>query len=234
VDRVTFCVTTFERPGLAQRCTNSIRERYPDAPVLVADNSETAGRVDGADVFPLPFDCGISACRNALLDLAETPLVMFCDDDFVLTDESDVDALIPVGGVDLVAGMVLRPGETEAHYEGRLIIEDRVLRYVEGPHRDGWFDIVFNWFVADTDAVRQVRWDPLLKLAEHTDFFLRARGVLKVGYNPDVSVSHRAVSPGGYREWRSRGWDYARKMFEKHGIDYAVGFDGKRWPPCDQ
>lgn len=51
-------------------------------------------------------------------------------------------------------------------------------------------EVVRNFFVGRTERVRQVGWDPQLKLVEHADFFARARGVLTVAYDPELAVLH--------------------------------------------
>lgn len=225
---VTFCVTTFERPESVKACVESIRQFYPEVRVLVGDNSRCPQEIPTTELVEVPFDSGISVTRNALLDRVDTPLVTFLDDDYVFTEATRMELLRP-DGVDVVAGMVLYANGRDGHYEGLLEIEDGVLYYRPGT-RNGLYDIVFNFFVASTEAIRSIRWDPDLKLAEHTDFFLRAKGHLKVAYEPQVKVRHIHTSPAGYQAYRDRGWDYTRKMLTKHDLVAAVAFDGSRFP----
>lgn len=233
MDDITICVTTFERPRCLTRCVESIRTHYPNTPILVGDNSKEPTAVPGAELVVLPFDCGVSATRNQLLAETDTELVVFCDDDFVFGPDTRIESLkhrLQRDRLDVCAGMVTRGHPPrESHYEGLLEIEDRVLHYRRGD-RDGLFDIVFNFFLARTAALRSIGWDPDLKLAEHTEFFLRAKGKLRVGYEPSVQVHHAPSAPDDYAAYRARGWEYAKMMLTKHGLIAAVAFDGTRFP----
>jgi len=121
--------------------------------------------------------------------------------------------------------MLLRRGRP-VHYEGHLVVDGDTLRYVAG---DGWVDIALNFFIGETDKVRAVGWDDDLKLAEHTDFFLRAkRAGLRVWYEPGMVAEHCPESPPGYAAYRDRGVCFAKRMLRKHGFRCAVGFEGQR------
>ena len=176
LNEVTFCVGTFQREMCARKLLADIRGRYPTAKVLLADSSEEPGVYPEADrSLRVPFDCGVARMRNALLDEVETEFVTFLDDDFQFTLDTDLKLLwdaLSGSRLDLIAGMVLNRSGGEAHYEGLLEIDGDVLRYQHGDRGevDGWklYDVVFNFFMARTNAVRSIRWDPNLKLAEHS------------------------------------------------------------------
>jgi hypothetical protein len=51
-------------------------------------------------------------------------------------------------------------------------------------------DKVQNYFIGRTEKVRSVGWNPRLKLAEHTEFFTRARGQLCTVYHPHMKTLH--------------------------------------------
>ena len=52
------------------------------------------------------------------------------------------------------------------------------------------YDKVANFFVARTERLRLVDWDPALKRMEHADFFTRARGVLTSVHNAELKCLH--------------------------------------------
>jgi hypothetical protein len=51
-----------------------------------------------------------------------------------------------------------------------------VKRHLNVPVPDCYYsDMVDNFFLADVETIRQVRWDKYFKLGEHEDFFWRAK-----------------------------------------------------------
>jgi hypothetical protein len=62
LDRITFGITSFERPRLLEQLVASIRVRYPQARILVADNGRQKANLPGdVKVLNLEFDCGLSS-----------------------------------------------------------------------------------------------------------------------------------------------------------------------------
>lgn len=235
MNRLTLCVTAFERPRALASLLASIRDRYPTIRVLVGDNSEVPVNPSTGEVVRLPFDCGVARVRNELLDRVDTPYVMFLEDDFVFIDDTRLDVLIGhldrYPALDIVAGMVLTRTGLESHYEGLLEIDGDTLHY--RPGHNGLIgdlplhDVVYNFFAGRTHRINQVRWDPDLKLAEHSDFFLRAKGTLTTGYDQTVRIGHAQANSARYAEYRARGTDYARIFLHKHGLRHAIGFRGE-------
>jgi hypothetical protein len=112
--------------------------------------------------------------------------------------------------------------------DGTLALRDAPAR---GRHRA--CDLVENFFLARTQRVRDAGgWDDRLKIAEHIDFFLRARSKgLKVGYTPRAGVDHVQIraerhSPD-YLPFRAqREAEYRRIWLATHGIRRVVTRDG--------
>jgi len=70
---VTFGITTFGRPELLTNLIRSIYRRYPLARIVVANNGKEQLNVpDSVTLLNLPFDCGLSRARNALVDELST------------------------------------------------------------------------------------------------------------------------------------------------------------------
>lgn len=87
----------------------------------------------------------------------------------------------------------------------------------ESPYR---CDLVNNFFLAKTSSVKTLNgWDPLLKLGEHEDFFLRAKqNNLKVAYLSGFGTRHYPIIKAGYKEFRIRALQYKKNFVIKHGF----------------
>jgi glycosyltransferase involved in cell wall biosynthesis len=120
LDDVTILIKTFERPAALTRLLDSIEDRYPECPVLIADDSRAPSRDQvlrryGAQVeayLTLPFDSGLSAGRNALLDRVETEYFVLNDDDFVYGPQADLHWMkrqMAASEVELLGGVYLEP-----------------------------------------------------------------------------------------------------------------------------
>jgi GT2 family glycosyltransferase len=88
---VTFLVKTHERPHSLRKLLDSLRRFYPHTKVLVADDGRIALRQRPSDIaqttthiVTLPYDVGLSAARNAMLERVDTKYFITLDDDFVL------------------------------------------------------------------------------------------------------------------------------------------------------
>jgi Glycosyl transferase family 2 len=224
LEECTFIIKTFLRPQCAHRLIDSILSRFPSSPILVADDSPAPISREEVTVFHLPYDCGISYGRNFLLDRVETPFLVNCDDDVVLTDQTDLGRLLePVSHnvFDLVASHFIN-GDTRLVWEGIFDRKGDVLSLlpdnrgeIDGILR---YDMCHNFFAARTDRIRDLRWDNDLKVGEHTDFFLRAKGRLRVGVNPTTSVLHLPESTPEYQRFRSRLDEFRPIFMQKHGL----------------
>lgn len=195
----TLLVKTFKRPDILGRLLDSLRDHYPRAHVLVGDDSgesafEGIKRYGPLEYLTLPLDVGLAAGRNALVDEAETELVVLLDDDFVFTAETQIErllAFVRAGVYDVMCGAV-RQGGKVMHYEGTAEIRDHIL-YLENIPDDGpcRVDVGFNFFAARREVLADVRWDEVFKLGEHLDFYLRAKQAgVKVGYLARAIMDH--------------------------------------------
>jgi glycosyltransferase involved in cell wall biosynthesis len=121
---VTLLIKTFERPKALMRLLSSIADRYPQCPVLIADDSRTPTRDEvlrqyGTQIqeyVTLPFDSGLSAGRNALLERVETEYFVLNDDDFVYGPEADLHWMqnqIASSDLELLGGVYLEPETIE-------------------------------------------------------------------------------------------------------------------------
>lgn len=197
-ERLTVVVKTFERPHLLRRLVRSLRRDHPAVRLVVVDDSRVPVHLDGVEVIALPHDVGVSAGKNAGLALVDTPYVAFLDDDYVATRRTDFARVVAVldahPDIDLVGGRVafLPSFRSDDYRRSGLFPTPVPPKRPVGSLVGGLpvYDKVANFFVARTEAVREVGWSPELKRLDHTDFFTRARGVLTTVYDDGFGCLH--------------------------------------------
>ncbi len=227
---IAFCIKTFERPKMVERLVESIKQFYPKAKIYIADDS----REPMKGSFPMEFDSGLSAGRNLLIRKTKEPYLLFLDDDFVFTEQTRIENLVKIleNNPDLgIIGGAMKQDGTIRHYEGyvrfqgdKLVYDKRVVQ------RDGFIEtgLILNFFLARREVFDNVRWDNDLKLAEHSDFFLRLGYTKwKVGYFDGVIIEHKPMKAGEYGKFRARGKFFTKLMMEKRGIKQIINYEGK-------
>lgn len=236
LNSVTILVKTFKRPSALLALLNSIRESYPEIPILIADDSGVSEKqhtyrllseFKNTRYFAMPLDSGLSAGRNLLVSQAETPLVMMLDDDTIFQADTRIEWAIEILNrfpyIDLVVGLY----KPELFY-GSLVIENNqlvrdlcVCRDIRGGCPI--FDFLPNMFVAKTEKIREVRWDPELKIQEHMDFFWRARGTITSTYLPYFgALNSHAREDTDYHAYRDRFDHYQRLQAQKIGVSKII------------
>jgi glycosyltransferase involved in cell wall biosynthesis len=212
VSDVTALIKTFERPRIVRRLVQSMRRLYPDLSVLVVDDSRTPVTLEGARTIAMPYDSGISAGRNEGLRHVETEYVLVLDDDIVLFWGTRLGAAVELmerhPQIDIMGGQLVdlpflttRPLAQTAGS----VLDGRRPRVPIGTEIAGLrvCEKVPNFFLARTERLALVSWDPQLKLLEHADFFTRALGVLTTVFNPDLKCLHgRTPFDAAYMEKR--------------------------------
>lgn len=117
MQNVTFIIKTFERPSCIKRLVKSIYKKYPDASILIADDSDSSCKeylekkysVKSLEVFELEKDQGLSFGRNYLVDRVKTKYFVLLDDDFVFDSKTDIQAgldLIEKSNLDILGGYI--------------------------------------------------------------------------------------------------------------------------------
>lgn len=239
MDDVTIAIKTFERPESLKDLLVSIRRFYPTIHIKIADDSKepsvqaVTSCFSNIEYIPLRFDVGLSAGRNVLLSHIKTKYFVLCDDDFLFYEQTGLEnfkKILDETDIELIGGCVMDKSETGEFnkpnlYAGDLILDSSRHLHMKVIKPDSPFvkcDIVPNWFMAGTQAVRGKTggWDPKLKIEEHTDFFWRAKKAgLKVAFTPDVRVNHTKARNPKYRLYRrNRNDKYYLLYFRKLGI----------------
>lgn len=238
---VTLIIKTFERQKVLRRLLKSIRHFYSEVKIIVADDSRKTSKDKNrkictkynAQYIELPYDSGLSRGRNEMVQMVKTEFFLLLDDDYVFIDKTDILKLkntLLNYHLDIVGGGWIE-GENIIHFEGIYELEDGSLHLVPQFHdkiNDCYIcDFVHNFFLARTASVKQILWDEKLKLMEHTDFFLRARGKLKVGYVPIVTIFHARETNWLYSRMRNRSPLFYNLLLKKHNLKSITDINGR-------
>lgn len=239
---VTLVVKTGDRPEALGNLLRSAAKLYPGMLAVVADDGREASAIPGGldlrvRYYRLPYDSGLSAGRNLAVSQVTTRYFVLLDDDFVLTERTNLGKWLTVleeAPVDLVGGSVKGVEYTASQH----LVASQELRRTRGArlgdlsaygHADcARSDLVVNFFMARTERVRSVMWDNELKLAEHSAFFLKAVGRVRVASCPSVWIDHvRVPVPDEYKARRKRASkDFVHQFMRKWGVRRLV-MDGK-------
>lgn len=238
LSQVTIGVTVFDRPGHLVRFLESVRKFFPTIPINIADNgfdpvpSSILDSFQGISYHRMEVDCGLSVCRNHLLDTCSSPYLMICEEDFEFTEETQLGKMISVLEDDPEIALVGAPlvnenGERAEfskcfdYFRGRLTTIDNQnpFRVTKDLVSYRYADMVFNFFLCRKEAFPDIRWDASLKLAEHLDHMFRIykQRRWRIAHIPTVSAIHnRSGRSDRYIESRLRARDWVRKWQGKH------------------
>ncbi|XP_032944882.1 beta-1,4 N-acetylgalactosaminyltransferase 2 [Rhinolophus ferrumequinum] len=205
-DLVTIATKTFLRPHKLITMLRSVREYYPDLTVIVADDSKEPLKINDSHVeyYIMPFGKGWFAGRNLAISQVTTKYVLWVDDDFLFNEKTKIEMLVDVlekTELDVVGGSVL--GNL---FQFKLFLEQSedgdCLHRRSGSFRplDGFPNCVVtsgvvNFFLAHTERLQRVGFDPRLQRVAHSEFFIDGLGSLLVGSCSDVIIDHQPHSP---------------------------------------
>ncbi|XP_019628357.1 PREDICTED: beta-1,4 N-acetylgalactosaminyltransferase 1-like [Branchiostoma belcheri] len=214
--KVTVITKTFLRYASIRALLASIRAFYPNIRVIVADDSRPIENLqaDHVDHFVMPYALGWFAGRNLAVSQVTTPYLVWVDDDFVFGKRTKLERLASVldnTTLDLVSGkagfgkvkhtkMTVVPGDRDG--DCLLIHDRRHWGQVPGFPRCYYSTRVTNFFMARTDSVRAVGFDPKYTRHGHTQFFVAAMGKLKMAACDDVRIGHRRTQTMEYNVFR--------------------------------
>ncbi|XP_043326630.1 beta-1,4 N-acetylgalactosaminyltransferase 2 isoform X1 [Cervus elaphus] len=203
---VSIATKTFLRPHKLMTMLQSIREYYPDLTVIVADDSKEPLKINDSHVeyYTMPYGKGWFAGRNLAISQVTTKYVLWVDDDFLFSDKTKIEVLVDVlekTELDVVGGSVL--GNM---FQFKLFLEHSkngdCLHRRTGFFRplDGFPNCVVtsgvvNFFLAHTERLQRVGFDPRLQRVAHSEFFIDGLGSLLVGSCSDVIIGHQPHSP---------------------------------------
>ncbi|XP_059376087.1 beta-1,4 N-acetylgalactosaminyltransferase 1-like [Carassius carassius] len=203
--QVTIITKTFLRYKELSVLIQSIRKFYPKIKIIVADDSLKPENVSGNNIehYIMPPAQGWFAGRNLAVSQLTTKYFLWVDDDFEFLSETRIERFVEImealPDLDVLGGevsgdqfyFVLQYDEGDENDGGCL---RRIREFHQPlPGYDGCFlvDGVVNYFLARTDAVRRVGFDPFLKRVAHTEFFIDGVGKLMVASCKGLSVGHQ-------------------------------------------
>ncbi|XP_073463931.1 beta-1,4 N-acetylgalactosaminyltransferase 2-like isoform X3 [Aquarana catesbeiana] len=200
---VTITTKTFLRYDKLRELIKSIRLYYPNIKVIVADDNEKPEKIEDPNVeqYIMPFAKGWFAGRNLAVSQVTTKYFLWVDDDFLFTENTKIEKLVDVlegTDLDMVGGSV-----AGSHFSFKLIWEEGddegdCLHWQGGGYHpiEGFPNCVLtggvvNFFLAHTERVLGVGFDPKLYRVAHTEFFIDGLGRLRVGSCSHVTVGHQ-------------------------------------------
>ena len=193
-DNVTFIFKSFNRQRQAKRLYRCIKSYYPNAKIIIADDSKDPLDVEG--VLHLPFDSGLGMGLVKALELVTTPFVMRLDDDMLLTPKTNIHDHLQFlqnhPEVDLVAVQANYKKTRESARRSSLMKMKKRLLIPAGTIIEGR-EVIYkaaNVFLARTDKVRLVGYDSNIQILDHNDFFYRAAGKIVCVQDPASYVMH--------------------------------------------
>lgn len=205
--QVTVVTKTFIRYSSLHVLLKSIRDFYKNITVIVADDSFEPEKIteDNTKHFIMPPAQGWFAGRNLVVSQVTTKYFLWVDDDFLFTEKTKIEELVTimeaVPELDVLGGSV---NQNTFHftllYEEGEEMEGGCLRRKSGgvlkalpgfPHCSYVHGVV-NFFLARTDAVRKVGFDPELRRVAHSEFFMDGLGSLMVATCKHVSIGHQS------------------------------------------
>ncbi|XP_073689581.1 beta-1,4 N-acetylgalactosaminyltransferase 1-like [Garra rufa] len=230
--QVTIATKTFLRYDELNILIKSIRQLYPDIKIIIADDSLEPQNVTGYNLehYIMPPAQGWFAGRNLAVSQVTTKYFLWVDDDYIFSNNTRIEKFVEImekaPELDVVGGAVgkdqfffrlkYEEGDEE---EGGCLRRLHRKKIQAVPGLDGCFfvDGVVNYFLARTDAVRRVGFDPFLKRVAHTEFFLDGLGDLLIASCKGLSVGHQKKrKQSKYRHFRFPGRKDGRNKLVHH------------------
>ncbi|KAI7794220.1 beta-1,4 N-acetylgalactosaminyltransferase 1a [Triplophysa rosa] len=226
---VTIATKTFLRYDKLQDLIDSIREFYPTVTIVIADDTKDPKPVKGPYIehYLMPFGKGWFAGRNLAVSQVTTKYVLWVDDDFIFTSNTKLEKMVDIlerTTLDLVGGGVREVTGYTATYrhivstdagdeEGDCLhIRNGYHHVIEGFPNCVVADAVINFFMARTEKIRRVAFDPRLARVGHLAFFIDGLGTLHGGSCDDVIINH-ASKIKGMLPWGQSETDKAYSAF---------------------
>lgn len=232
IDEVTLIIKTFERPQCISRLIYSIKLKYPNIKIIIADDSRESKVFTGVEHLKMPYDSGVSAGRNLALSKVDTQYVVTLDDDFVFNNRTNLEKWLEIlksTNLDLVGGNV----DEHPNYYASLYIENDALIFRPEPvgKEDNFllWNIVLQFWMGRTEKIREIGgWDDEFKTVDHIIFFARSIGKIKVGHCPDVCVGHMPIGdPDYYKHRNGRMQQYLRLLMDRLNIKRVIDISGR-------
>ncbi|XP_069768601.1 beta-1,4 N-acetylgalactosaminyltransferase 1-like isoform X2 [Narcine bancroftii] len=204
---VTIATKTFLRYDKLRDLISSIRKFYPKVTIVIADDNNNPEKMEGPYIeqYFMPFEKGWFAGRNLAVSQVQTKYLLWVDDDFIFAADTKLEKMVDIlerTTLDLVGGSVREVTKYSANFQHQISVEKGgeegdcltirkgYYHKVEGFPNCVVTDAVINFFMARTEKVQQVGFDPHIVRQGHLEFFIDGLGLLHVGSCIDVVVDH--------------------------------------------
>ena len=179
-------------------------------------------------IIYLPYNSGLSKGLAEALEQVKTPYVMRMDDDELIVPNSNIhEQLRYLQNNNIVDLVGIQVSNRNMKKSVNAIIGFRMNRTLIIPAGTGINGKITvykssNVFLARTEKMRQVGYDPKIRVLDHQEFFYRAAGKITCVIDPDAYVLHchnRFEKQEYYKnreDWKSD----VLYIAEKHGRDY--------------
>ena len=218
---LSILIKSFERKDALERLLQSVREFFPGCSVLIFDDSRRKPdlQLQGNESLHHchTHDVGLSAGRNWLVENCTTTHFLLCDDDTVIVESLSSKQLINKldrARYDILGGTVLGIEGWKGSFRRH---EDRLVHLLNERNKNGYFDFIPNFFVADTNQIRGILWDESLKVCEHTEFFWRAKVNCEI--DPNLKSANCRDRNHYYSGFRGRIKEFQKLEKSKIGVD---------------
>ncbi|XP_067869036.1 beta-1,4 N-acetylgalactosaminyltransferase 2-like [Heterodontus francisci] len=201
---VTITTKTFLRYHKLRILIDSVRSFYPNMTIIIADDSEIPEKIEGPHIeqYIMPFAKGWFAGRNLAASQVTTKYLLWVDEDFLFTKDTKLEKLLDVlenTNLDVVGASVNgNRFQFKLWYEKGTDDDGDCLISKAGSFHalDGFPNCVItsgvvNFFMARTEKILSVGFDPRLARVAHSEFFIDGLGRLLVGSCNDVTVGHQ-------------------------------------------
>ena len=246
---ITIIIKTFKRYSVLIECFISIRKLYPKIKIIILNDDEKPITNKDFDeytkIINTEFDIGLSEGRNRLIEQVETKYFLLLDDDSIFINEEETNLeifynILENTDLTIIGGMVdLRYGYhiIEEKGKGRIFFENGY-KSINTKYNYKVVDSVLNFFLAKTEEFRKydIKWDPILKVAEHNMFFYkiwRDLKNIKIGFTDKVrikqSINKRRSEE--YCKFRNRAVDILTENLHRYGITYLKAISGGEFKP---
>ena len=228
-DNVTFIFKSFNRQRSAKRLWKSIRLYYPEAKIVIADDSKKPLILNDSlvEVIQLPFNVGLGKGVSEALKRVETPYLMRLDDDMLLTPDSNIHKHLKFlqnnDSIDLIS-LQATNGDPEKYAEIYKRIKFNTNLIIPAGTKIENYEVLYktaNVYLARTDKIKMIGYDPLIRMIDHNEFFYRAAGKIVCAHDPKSYVMHcHNKFEKDYDQYRSDIQDDRQYITLKHGKSY--------------
>ena len=239
-NKIAIIITTFGRDDLLFKSVESILSYLQtNWKIIIVDqgnpteektewvNDIRFTKPDLVHYYPVPFNSGLSYCRNFGVEKAlmfECDYVLMGSDSFLFNESlCYLDDMTKNVDFDCI-GFELN--HCKVGWEADLSLDTTgfELNFIDKSEKKDFYkcDIVRNFFLATTASLYTVKWDKNLKLAEHEDFFFRyGKKGYRVGWTDKVDADKMTDRPDEYAKFRKINFEegllYLKKKYKTTG-----------------